>query len=55
MKLEQWIIALATGILIFLITYFIGQVSVLLSVLVGLVGFLGVVINATRGIKKRKK
>ena len=55
MKLEQWIIALVTGILIFLITYFIGQVNVLPSILVGLVVFLGVVINSTVGIKKRKK
>ncbi|AKS70415.1 hypothetical protein OA96_00630 [Staphylococcus schleiferi] len=54
MKLEQWIISLITGILIFLIGLFIGHMTFLPALLNGFIGFLGVTIVSARSTKNGK-
>ncbi|WP_182318042.1 hypothetical protein [Staphylococcus coagulans] len=55
MKLEQWIISLITGVLIFLIGLFIGHMTFLPALFNGFIGFLGIAIVSARSSKKRKK
>lgn len=41
MNLEQWIISIVVGILMFLIVFYVGQSTLLPSLLCAIIGFLG--------------